>query len=578
MFLDDGRYNFRKKEEYDFHHKYDYMSGWLGEEEAKKALKEKKKIGTVELPAVAPPADPDLVETIVKTAGFVQKAQDPNAFEDMIKKKNEGDPKFRFMSMGGIGHNFYIFVRHCLQRKVDWKPLSDKVKQEECQKMQAEFAAKAKALGYQSGAATDTATGSTSKPPPPKARPNAPRVADQAADGSKAEDSLAFPIGTLVEVVALEKRPDMNGETATVVGYHDEKKAGNKESRYEIEFIAGRYGGVKVKLKPENLMYSMKNDRDLKKMKNMPQGELPNGTKVEIHGLQSETARWLNGQMGTIVQWDVSARRYEIRLDLNNHIKKIQPKNLKVQLPEGWEEHFDDHLQRHYYTNQKTGKTTWTHPTISNSEQKMGKVRETTEMDQEEADIDNQRQHYDCDEEDEGVGGFNLDDLINKVEAQESKRERGEDVDEFEYNPKKKSKIKKKDFTLEDMCKSVEKLKTDSLTRGRVTLLPNNMDIITCPIVAKSYILPHIQVMEMEIEKMEKGDVDAIEEKFKLALIEAIITGIDKICMVCKEIVCIRATLNALGRLCEKVPRMESLSEEEILDDAKWLHSLVQTF
>jgi len=28
----------------------------------------------------------------------------------------------------------------------------------------------------------------------------------------------------------------------------------------------------------------------------MPEGEIPNGTKVDINGLQSEAAKWMNGQ------------------------------------------------------------------------------------------------------------------------------------------------------------------------------------------------------------------------------------------------------------------------------------------
>ena len=28
----------------------------------------------------------------------------------------------------------------------------------------------------------------------------------------------------------------------------------------------------------------------------MPEGEIPNGTKVDINGLQSDAAKWMNGQ------------------------------------------------------------------------------------------------------------------------------------------------------------------------------------------------------------------------------------------------------------------------------------------
>ncbi len=34
----------------------------------------------------------------------------------------------------------------------------------------------------------------------------------------------------------------------------------------------------------------------LKLLQEMPEGEIPNGTKVDINGLQSEAAKWMNGQ------------------------------------------------------------------------------------------------------------------------------------------------------------------------------------------------------------------------------------------------------------------------------------------
>lgn len=34
----------------------------------------------------------------------------------------------------------------------------------------------------------------------------------------------------------------------------------------------------------------------LRLIQEMPEGEIPNGTKVDINGLQSEAAKWMNGQ------------------------------------------------------------------------------------------------------------------------------------------------------------------------------------------------------------------------------------------------------------------------------------------
>ena len=36
----------------------------------------------------------------------------------------------------------------------------------------------------------------------------------------------------------------------------------------------------------------------------MPEGEIPNGTKVDINGLQSDAAKWMNGQKDGGCLWD----------------------------------------------------------------------------------------------------------------------------------------------------------------------------------------------------------------------------------------------------------------------------------
>merc|ERR1719464_2721138 len=158
-------------------------------------------------------------------------------------------------------------------------------------------------------------------------------------------------------------------------------------------------------------MYSSVEQRDEQMEVEMPEGEIPNGTKIDIRGLQSETARWMNGQKGIIVQWDKDAERYEVRLELNNSIKRVKPPNLKVVVPEGWEEHYDEHLARSYYLNTKTQKVTWKHPTVANQRGKFGQVRENHAEELEGIEIDADRKHYEVDDFEEMEGGFNLHEL-----------------------------------------------------------------------------------------------------------------------------------------------------------------------
>merc|ERR1712146_45682 len=107
------------------------------------------------------------------------------------------------------------------------------------------------------------------------------------------------------------------------------------------------------------------------------------------------------------------------------------------ELPEGWEEHYDEHLGKHYYLNTK--KVTWKHPSFVNARAQMGKVVEKMDGDLEEFDeetgkrrskVDKNHQHYDIDDEEEGEGQFNLQELVKKVEMQEEKRLQAEERDE----------------------------------------------------------------------------------------------------------------------------------------------------
>merc|ERR1712108_37671 len=93
------------------------------------------------------------------------------------------------------------------------------------------------------------------------------------------------------------------------------------------------------------------------------------------------------------------AERYEVRLDVNNDIKKVKAGNISAELPEGWEEHYDEHLGRHYYVNKQTQKVTWKHPTVANTRAKFGKVRENNAEELDEVEIDENRKTYEVDDE-----------------------------------------------------------------------------------------------------------------------------------------------------------------------------------
>merc|ERR1719253_396940 len=111
-----------------------------------------------------------------------------------------------------------------------------------------------------------------------------------------AKEAKFFP-GELMEVLGLKSKPDYNGKIVKIMRYPPDA------DRYEAVFEGGRYNTIVVKLKEENLMYTSVTEREVKDEK-IPEGEIPNGTKVMVHSLQSEGARWMNGQNGLIVMWD----------------------------------------------------------------------------------------------------------------------------------------------------------------------------------------------------------------------------------------------------------------------------------
>eukprot|EP00913_Durusdinium_trenchii_P006639 g6238.t1 len=278
MYRWDGSFDFKRREDWDYKHSYSFMAGWLGQDEAKEAQRRKKKRG--------------LVETIEKTAKHVHRSNDPTVFEHLIQEKNKGRAGWDFLQEGGEGREYYLFCRHCCEREVEPRPLAlhaRKVKEDRELKQ-----ANAKANVFTGYQGTEI----------PK----------------KTEKDAKFQIGELMEVIGVKSKPDYNGKIVRVMKFYPEA-GGRQENlddtdtlpaptrqadRYEVKFEGGRYDTVVVKLKEENLMYSAMREKE-----EMPEGEIPNGTKVEISGLQSDAAKWMNGQKAIVVCWDKDTERYE---------------------------------------------------------------------------------------------------------------------------------------------------------------------------------------------------------------------------------------------------------------------------
>jgi len=321
--------------------------------------------------------------------------------------------------------------------------------------------------------------------------------------------------------------------------------------------------------------YSSLAERDVEKDKEMSEGEIPNGIAVEIRGLQSESARWLNGQKAIVVQWDKDGERYEVRLKIDNSIKKVKPGNVRVELPEGWEEHFDEHLGKFYYLNVKSQKVTWKHPKITNQRSKFNKVTENYGEEFVDVEIDENRVRYDVDDEEEMEGGFNLMELVKKVEEQEEKREAAEeagqddvDSDDGMHRVSKKKKRKRG-----------EKVTAEVMEARIVMLIQETM--VARETMNKDYSLLEgnfvAREMDPVLEQWDQYDLSAENPPDKLlrATFEGTLALIQKVISLLPQLKNSQLQLRETHKRLQMIPTLTKPAE--LLDATKWVSSLLKT-
>merc|ERR1712046_234624 len=241
----------------------------------------------------------------------------------------------------------------------------------------------------------------------------------------------------------------------------------------------------------------------------------------------------MNGQNGVIVMWDKDTERYEIRLNGMNNIKKVKPANVRAELPEGWEEHYDEHLGKYYYLHVKTEKVTWKHPAVANTRAQMGKVMEKKDEDLEEYDADGKRQskvdkdhvHYDIDDQDEGEGGFDLQALVKKVEETELRREAAEEAGEEGYESDdgmhKVQKKRKKKHTKEKISAEEIQIKVADLiekTQVNRATMQKDFTLLEGFFVAQKEMDPVIERLESQLEFDDEPDDEVMRATFEVML------------------------------------------------------------
>merc|ERR1712039_355746 len=305
----------------------------------------------------------------------------------------------------------------------------------------------------------------------------------------------------------------------------------------------------------------------------MEEGEIPNGVTVEIRGLQSETAKWMNGQKAIVVCWDKDAERYEVRLEYNTTIKKVKPDNLRVELPEGWEEHYDEHLGRYYYLHVKQQKVTWKHPKCVNMKGKMNQVRENNieELEENNVEIDADRKVYEVDDQEEMEGGFNLMDLVAKVEEQEERKEAAEEAGEEAYDSddgmhdvKKKRKKRRKEVTTEQVLAKITKLIEHTLKRGRLTMHKDS-----------SMLDGHFLARDFDPILAKWVDNDNPTQTLMKETYEMMLSLLERGVSLKAQIVRSKLQISEINKVVDRITTHETPAQ--LLEDAKWVSGLLKT-
>lgn len=338
-------YDFQKREEVDYHHSFDYLGGMLGAEILNAEEQRLKNLGKIDPKMwAATPKDHDYAMHIASVAESVMKSDRGAALEKVAFEKNKESLQWRFLNpeleRGESGAKFYAFVKHCIERKVNWQNVI-----------------------------------------PPTKKRGPPGQEEEVEE----EEEIVFKPGSVVEIFGLKAKPELNKKFATII------KQDPKSKRWEIRLMeSAQHVGVKdpataIEDKRPNLTFMLKGCNlmyaPVEEQPDDDDDKLKPGTTVDLCKLK---AAHLNGMRGEIIHFDVDKGRYDVRFP-NGDVKQVKPENVEIPLPEGWEKFWDESSLRHFYVQTKTGKRTWKHPVATNNADKFNKVREQGQTAEEDA-------------------------------------------------------------------------------------------------------------------------------------------------------------------------------------------------
>lgn len=299
-------YDFNKREEFEYSHSFDYFGGVGLGKHAVDAVRDKElKRGTYDITPVAPPANLNERDDIIRIATLVHDSRNRESLLSKIRQQKDTRMAFVWDETHEY-HPYYVWALHCIDREVkNWTQI---------------IAASAR----------------------PRSRTEAP--ADTPAVHKQ------FNVNDWVDISGIQARPELNGKKGRVSSVDPTTR------RLLIEFpdILQTVSISESKCQPSSASGIASS-----------QSHLPQGLRVEIKNLTSEQGKKLNGAEAFIVSYNKVTERYTVRLnDASNELKSLKADNLHACLPPGWTEQVDQSTGETFYREIASDRVTWSHPVL----------------------------------------------------------------------------------------------------------------------------------------------------------------------------------------------------------------------
>jgi len=355
-------YDFNKREDYDYSFSHDYLGGvGLGRSQVDSEREKAERLGKYDLTPVSPPVSHLDKDEIIKIATLIHSSTDRESLKRKIFSVKDKRTEFLWNTNHKL-HPYFEWALHCIDREVkDWEHI------------------------------------------------HPPSMSSSSTSPTGSSCITACNIGDTVEIQKIKSRTELNHKRGRIVGESED------HNRWLIEFSdikqtisIGKANCIVVTGSPVNTTPS-------------EGAAIPNGMKIIIHSLSSDSGKLLNGLYGTIVEFNLESQRYSVRVDGEPQIKSLKESNLKIPVPPDWTEEYDSASGKHFYVHQRTGEITWKHPLFHHSKRKQIEDPEDEDDTEDVSGEFNRREFLRLEEKrlklDRRKGKMGIEDVTNRLNA-----------------------------------------------------------------------------------------------------------------------------------------------------------------